>query len=130
MRLELAAFERPEDARRALEALGVDPKGAARLALKAIMRPVLVRGVRGGAGNLLKQEMLARGGDAAVPGVAVMHPETRVDVCLLGTLQDYRSLLAWLRENDFLELPELGRDLELLLAEDLKLPTASAQPSP
>ena len=119
MNLELATFETPTAAQYALEALGIDPEGARRLALKAIMRPIVVRGVKGGAANLLKQEMLARGGDAAVPSVAVMHPDTLVDVCLLGTLQDYRSLLRYLRSTPLFGLPKLAEQLAELLQADL-----------
>src|SRR5581483_8990212 len=113
-----------------IEALGVEPEGARRLAMKAILRPVLVRGVKGGAANLLKQEMLARGGDAAVPSVAVMHPEQLVDVCLLGTLQDYRSLLRYLRATPIFKLPELAEQLASLLSEDLRPPAAADSPIP
>lgn len=119
MNAELTEFASPAEARTRLEALGIEPEGARRLALKAIMRPVIVHGVKGGAANLLKQELLARGGDAGVPSVAVMHPETLVDVCLLGTLQDYRSLLRYLRQTPIFDLPALADQLEALLAPDL-----------
>lgn len=119
MEAQLAAFGSPAEARSNFEAMGIEPEGAKRLAMKAILRPVFVRGVRGGAANLLKQELLARGGDAAVPSVAVMHPETLVDVCLLGTLQDYRSLLGYLRKTPLFGLPDLGEQLQDLLGADL-----------
>ncbi len=118
MEAELVSFDTPAEARARLEGLGVEPEGARRLAMKAIMRPILIREVMGGGANLLKQEMLARGGDAAVPTVAVMHPETLVDVCLLGTLQDYRSLLRYLRSTPIFGLPELAERLEGLLSAD------------
>lgn len=119
MEVELTSFEHADEARQALESMGIDPEGARRLAYKAILRPVVVRGVKGGAANLLKQEMLARGGDTAVPSRAVMHPEELVDVCLLGTLQDYRSLLRYLRATPMFHLPELAEKLVALLHEDL-----------
>jgi dihydropteroate synthase len=116
---ELVSFASPSEARTAFEALGIEAEGARRLAMKAILRPILVRGVKGGAANLLKQEMLARGGDVAVPSIAVMHPETLVDVCLLGTLQDYRSLLRYLRSTPLFGLPDLAEQLANLLVPDL-----------
>lgn len=99
--------------------MGIEPEGARRLAYKAILRPIVVRGVKGGAANLLKQEMLARHGDTAVPSRAVMHPDELVDVCLLGTLQDYRSLLSYLRSTPLFQLPELADKLAALLRDDL-----------
>ncbi|MFI5269201.1 MAG: hypothetical protein ACHQ7M_17640 [Chloroflexota bacterium] len=119
MEAELTSYASPAAARTAFEALGIEAEGARRLAMKAILRPILVRGVKGGAANLLKQELLARGGDAAVPSVAVMHPETLVDVCLLGTLQDYRSLLGYLRSTPMFGLPDLAEQLGQLLSADL-----------
>ena len=119
MHAELTAFATKEDARATFDALGIEAEGARRLAMKAILRPILVRSVKGGAANLLKQEMLARGGDAAVPSAAVMHPDVLVDVCLLGTLQDYRSLLGWLRATPLFGLPDLADQLAELLAADL-----------
>jgi dihydropteroate synthase len=116
---ELIGFDTPAQARTTFEGLGIEAEGARRLAMKAIMRPVLVRGVKGGAANLLKQEMLARGGDAAVPSAAVMHPNTILDVVLLGTLQDYRSLLGYLRATPLFEFPDLAEQLGGLLAADL-----------
>lgn len=119
MKAELTSYASPAEARQSFEGLGIEAEGARRLALKAILRPILVRQAKGGAANLLKQEMLARGGDAAVPSVAVMHPEELVDVCLLGTLQDYRSLLGWLRSTPLFGLPDLAEQLASLLAADL-----------
>jgi dihydropteroate synthase len=117
--VELTAFAHRADAQCTIQALGIEPEGARRLAYKAILRPVVVRGVRGGAANLLKQEMLARGGDTAVPSRAVMHPDELVDVCLLGTLQDYKSLLRYLRSTPIFHLPELADKLQALLGEEL-----------
>ena len=120
MKVEAISFAHPGGARQALEALGIEPEGAQRLAYKAILRPVVVRGIKGGAANLLKQEMLARHGDAAVPSQAVMHPEALVDICLLGTLQDYRSLLRYLRATPLFGLPRLADQLAALLGPDLE----------
>lgn len=119
MKVELISYASPAEARQSFEGLGIETEGARRLAMKAILRPIIVRKVKGGAANLLKQELLARGGDAAVPSVAVMHPEELVDVCLLGTLQDYRSLLGWLRSTPLFGLPDLAEQLASLLAADL-----------
>ena len=117
--LELARFDTRMQAQRALEELGIDPAGAGRLGYKAILQPVVLRGIKGGAANLLKQELLARGGDAAVPSVSVMHPDTLVDICLLGTLQDYKSLLPYLRQTPILGLPRLADALAELLGAEI-----------
>jgi dihydropteroate synthase len=119
MQPELVGFSTPGQARIAFEATGVESEGARRLADKAFVRPILIKGIKGGAANLLKQEMLARGGDASAPSVIVMHPETLVDTYLLGTIQDYRSLIRWLKATPLFGFPALAEQLTALLAEDL-----------
>ncbi|HCA46505.1 MAG TPA: dihydropteroate synthase [Armatimonadetes bacterium] len=73
--------------------LGVHPAATGRLAQKARMRPVRLDDVSGPAAALLKQEMLALGGDCAVHrSVADFDPAPR-PVILLGDLRVYQRLL-------------------------------------
>jgi dihydropteroate synthase len=53
-------------AEREMASIGCDPYGISVMAPKAVMRTVLLEGVDNRAANLVKQEMLALGGDAAV----------------------------------------------------------------
>src|SRR5262249_53396032 len=112
---ELVSFVTTGEARKAIEATGVEAEGARRLSEKAVLRPIRLTGIKGGAANLLKQEMLARGGDASVPSIAVMQPDQPVDTYLLGTVQDYRSLIRWLKATPLFGFPRLAEELMELL---------------
>lgn len=101
-------------ARRELQLIGCDPGGIERMAGKMLGRLVKVPAVPCRAANILKQEMLALGGDAAVARgtVACAHPAT--DVLLIGSQRQLVELARKLEAQPF-GLPELGRRLAALL---------------
>ncbi|MFO8081687.1 MAG: dihydropteroate synthase [Armatimonadota bacterium] len=73
--------------------IGVHPVAAGWLARKARVQPVRIEGVSGQAAALLKQEMLALGGDCAVHRrVADFNPEPGA-VILIGDARMYARLL-------------------------------------
>jgi len=91
-------------------------KGAqAILAGKARILPYKVTGVRTPAANIIKQEMLAAGGDCAVPGSAVTCSALRVDILLLGSLKHYKILLYKLQQMPYFGLDKIARELERVL---------------
>ncbi|MBU1197373.1 hypothetical protein KJ765_02570 [Candidatus Micrarchaeota archaeon] len=69
------------------------------MAPKAVFRIIFLKSVRNAVANILKQEMLAVGGDAAVSIHAVDCSEPTTDVYLLGTLQQHRRLLRKMRSQ-------------------------------
>ncbi|WP_432822743.1 dihydropteroate synthase [Trichloromonas sp.] len=103
------------EARREILLIGADPAGAERMAAKMVRRLVKLSRVPCRAANVLKQEMLAVGGDAAVArgSVACSLPET--DVILIGTLKQLRQLAGRLGDQPF-GLRELADELRGLLA--------------
>ena len=66
------------------------------------------------AANLLKQEMLSKGGEAALTHGAADWSVERTDALLMGTLKQYRLLLAKLKLQPF-GLARLGQELSALL---------------
>ena len=103
-------------AHRELRKIGSDEQGVRIMAPKGVFRAVKVGGVPLKAAIILKEEMLARGGEAAVNrGVAGLSVET-TDVLLLGTLAQYRSLLKVLSVQPF-RLREIGRTIAKALDE-------------
>jgi len=107
-----------ENLRRAvaeMDLVGVDEVGKKLMAPKAVHRVVKVEGLTPKAANVLKQEMLARGGEAAVAHGAADWSVERTDVLLMGTLRQYRLLVSKLKMQPF-GLAELGRQLEEVLA--------------
>lgn len=107
-------IEEEADARRELLKIGTDPAGVERMAAKMLRHLVKVPAVPCRAANILKQEMLALGGDAAVARgtVACSLPET--DVVLIGSVKKLRLLCRRLSHQPF-GLPALGEELARLL---------------
>ena len=64
---------------------------------KAEIIPFKLLGVRTPAANIIKQEMLAVGGDVVTPVGAVTCAAKYVDILLLGTLKHYKVLLKKMR---------------------------------
>ena len=119
MRMELEKLELPDlqAAERALLSVGADPRGVAIMREKAVFRVVKIDSVPLRAANLLKQTCLAHGAEAAVSReTAALSAETTA-VILMGTLAQYREILARLREQPF-GLRSLSDALENFLREN------------
>lgn len=102
--------------REAMRRIGVHPGGIAIMAPKAVFRLLLLPGVDPRAANIIKQEMLARGGDAAMAdGVSFFSPEP-TDVLLMGTLHQYGDLIAKLYRQPCFGLPGLAAAMAAVLA--------------
>lgn len=103
------------EARRELERIGVDPGGIARMLPKLELRPILVPQLRPAAANILKQELLSLGGDAAVARGTVACSIDRTDVLLIATHKQFQGLCAKLAQQPF-GLAALAQQLRQLLA--------------
>ncbi len=102
------------EARRELERIGVDPAGIVRMLPKLELLPVLVPQIRAAAANILKQELLSLGGDAAVARGTVSCSVATTDVMLIGTRRQLHDLCGKLAGQPF-SLPALGTQLQELL---------------
>ena len=91
-----------------------DPVGAERMAAKMVRRLVKLSNVPCRTANILEQEMLTLGGDAAVArgSVACALPET--DIILIGSVEKLRILCSRLSEQPF-GLSALAGELSALL---------------
>lgn len=107
----------------ALASINVHPESVPIFEHKAEIIPFKLLQVRTPAANILKQEMLAAGGDAAVPVGAVVNAERYVDVLLLGTKKHYKLLLKKLAQMTYFGLKQIGEELEAALAESKVLTT-------
>ncbi|HZK25584.1 MAG TPA: hypothetical protein VFC74_09410 [Oscillospiraceae bacterium] len=67
------------------------------MAPKAVFRVIKITGISPIAANILKQEMLSKGGEAAVPAGAINCKEPSCDVIMMGTLQQFRKVIRSLR---------------------------------
>lgn len=102
----------------ALASINVHPESIPIFEHKAEIIPFKLLQVRTPAANILKQEMLAAGGDAAVPVGAVINAERYVDVLLLGTKKHYKLLLKKLEQMTYFGLKQIAEEIFAALGEN------------
>ncbi len=103
------------EARCELERIGADPAGIVRMLPKLEMLPILVPKLRAAAANILKQELLSLGGDAAVARGTVSCSIETTDVLLIATRKQLQELCDKLAQQPF-GLAALAEQLGELLA--------------
>jgi dihydropteroate synthase len=108
------AISTPDQARIELERIGADPAGAAMMAGKMFTRCLRVNSLQCRQANILKQEMLSLGGDAAVARGTVACSIKSTDVILIGTDKQLHLLCGKLKAQPF-GLPLLSTVLSELL---------------
>jgi dihydropteroate synthase len=101
-------------ARALMAALGVHPGGVALMAPKFTARAFLVKGLKAPAANIVKQEALAAGADAAVHKDVITCRVERSDALIFGTAAALVALAGKLRHQGF-GLCALGDKLEALV---------------
>ncbi|NHM26511.1 dihydropteroate synthase [Desulfofundulus sp. TPOSR] len=97
-----------------IAAVGADQAGCRLMAPKAVHRVLKISGLTPVQANILKQEMLAKGGEAAVARGVVEHAVDKTDVLLMGTLKQFDALLAKLKLQPF-GLAALGEEIRRVL---------------
>ena len=95
--------------------MGVSRAGTDIMSSKGVFRTVVVRDVPIKAALIIKQEMLAKGGEAALPYSAAGLSVESCDLLLMGTLRQYERVLVNLRLQPF-GLPAIARQIECALA--------------
>ena len=90
-----------EEIKEELERIGVSEEGKQILKGKGSFYLIKLEGLSSQAANLLKQEMLAIGGDVAVKKEVVSFTVKRSDVLLMGTEAHYRKIIPRLRRQPF-----------------------------
>ena len=106
----------------AMASIGAHPGSLPIFAHKAQIIPYKLLGVRTPAANILKQEMLAAGGDAVVPTGCIVNNDKYVDVLLLGTLKQYKLLLKKLELMQYFGLKQVAQELGAAIAAALQKP--------
>ncbi len=101
------------EAERYLREIGAEELGIRLMVPKAVFRAVKIHAVRTRVAGIIKQEMLAKGGEAAVSRGTITG-EGNTDILLLGTLRQYQLLIDKLRLQPF-GLKKLAAELEQVL---------------
>ena len=99
----------------ALQGIGVHPASLPVFRNKNQIIPFKLVEVRTPAANAIKQEMLAVGGDAAIPASCLVNGEKYVDILLLGTRKHYHVLLQKLEQMPYFGMTQIKAALETAL---------------
>jgi dihydropteroate synthase len=102
-----------------------NPVGVQIMALKAVHRLVKFEAVDPKTANIVKQEMLSRGGDVAVSEKVAQFEKTKTDIIIMGTLAQYIRLIKKLRNQPFGECLKIADALQSLLFKDFDVAAAS-----
>jgi len=105
----------PAGVREELAKIGADSAGAALMETKALHRLIKIYDLSPKQANIIKQEMLGKGGDAAVTRGTVDSSVEKTDVLMMGTEKQYRAVIKKLRMQPF-GLARLAGQLEEMLS--------------
>ncbi|MBU0580833.1 MAG: dihydropteroate synthase [Candidatus Margulisbacteria bacterium] len=97
-----------------MKKIGVDPKGIQIMQPKGISYALKIKGISSAAANILKQEMLSRGGEVALPWQALNKPKSFVDILLFGTKNQYQHLINKIKIQPF-QLQEVSYAIKNIL---------------
>jgi dihydropteroate synthase len=106
----------PDKIRAEMERIGCSSRGIEIMTPKGSFRAVKLEGLNFAAANILKQEMLSKGGEAVTSREVYSKKEAQSDVLLLGTLRQYQDLLKKLRMQPFKSLVAIASEVEQALA--------------
>ena len=109
----------------AMKSIGAHQSSLPIFANKNQILPFKLLEVRTPAANIIKQEMLAAGGDAVVPTGCVLNKDKYSDVLLLGTRKHYNILIKKLELMPYFGMDKIKAELEAVLSEN-KLQTTLA----
>jgi len=108
-----------------LAKIDVHPIGVQIMALKAVYRLVKFEAVDPKTANIVKQEMLSRGGDVAVAGTVGKFEGKKTDMIIMGTLAQYIRLIRKLKKQSYGDCSKIAQDIQDLLFKDFNIELAS-----
>jgi len=112
--VELLDIKVEEDSTRAMRSIGVTLEGSQVMKKKTLLYNILLKNVTTTEALIIKQEMLARGGDAALPREAVSHEVEKVDLMITGTNLQIERLIRKIK-NQVRGLPQIASLLTELI---------------
>ena len=112
--LRLLTASNPEEIRKEFARIGVSPEGTELMLGKGEFIVVKVGNISAQAANILKQEMLAKGGEVALGKQMAYLGAEKGEAIIMGTRTQYQRLLDMLPRQPF-GLSALAQDLNRLL---------------
>ncbi|MDO4179110.1 MAG: dihydropteroate synthase [Phascolarctobacterium sp.] len=104
-----------EQLNKTIASIGAHPASLLIFENKAEIIPFKLIDVRTPAANVIKQEMLACGGDAVTPVSTILNKDKYVDVLLLGTRKHYNILIKKLETMGFFGMSAIAQELTAAL---------------
>ncbi|AIS53262.1 hypothetical protein TKV_c21290 [Thermoanaerobacter kivui] len=118
MKKEILNIQNLTDAKKELSKLDIEEISINIMAPKAVFRVVKLFDVHPAAANIIKQEMLSIGGEAAVARGCINMSVEKSDVIIMGTLRQYQRLLAKLKmQKGYFGLNEVVEQLKSIVEE-------------
>ncbi|MEA3369623.1 MAG: dihydropteroate synthase [Candidatus Ratteibacteria bacterium] len=114
MNIQVLTSRSPEDVKEEMIKIGVSPYGIKEMLPKSIPLLIKLGSIDFRAANILKQEMLSLGGEAAIPRGALDGSQKETPVMLIGNQKIFSQLLAKLLLQPF-GLKKIGSEIDLAL---------------
>lgn len=115
LEVELVDIINPNDSAMIMGSQGTNSTGSQVMKKKTVLYNILIRNITTTEALIIKQEMLARGGDASLPRTAVSHESEKSDLMLFGTQLQIERLINKTR-HQVRNLPLISEMLSELLA--------------
>jgi dihydropteroate synthase len=109
--MRIFRFSCQDEVEKNMHDIGVDPYGVKIMLPKASTLLIRLSGISNIAANILKQEMLSLGGDAAIARGALTGKIRKTDILIIGQLTQLKSLADKLKLQPF-GLQKLGVELD------------------
>ncbi|MDD5476947.1 MAG: dihydropteroate synthase [Candidatus Omnitrophica bacterium] len=109
--MRIFRFTDQNEVRKSMQNIGVDPYGIKIMLPKALAFTIRLNAINNVTANILKQEMLSLGGDAAVARGSLTGKTKKTDILLFGQLRQLKSLADKLKFQPF-GLRKLGVELD------------------
>lgn len=111
---ELLEIKNMDDCQKAMLSIGVTSTGSKVMKKKTLIYNILINNISTTEALIIKQEMLARGGDAALPRDAVSHESDKVSLIISGTHLQVERLINKI-SHQVRELPTIADMLTELM---------------
>jgi dihydropteroate synthase len=111
---EILDIKKSDDSARAMSICGVTRTGSQVMKNKSVIYNILIKNITATEALIIKQEMLSRGGDAALPREAVSHEVEKVNLIIIGTHLQIERLIKKIK-HQVRSLPVIAEMLKELI---------------
>lgn len=106
--IQVLQLDTANEIQQQLQAIGTGPYGIQNMTDKGLFKVIKLTGVPTPLAQILKMEMLAKGGESAISSAGLHSAEAQTDVILMGTRAVLKSLSACLKRFPMTPLKEIG----------------------